>query len=101
MIEVLLWQGLGDIINRFRVECLELDPVSLVWAPGMLQLLEIPHTYCWSPALIAEPKDWGPHISISGFCFLDSASNHTLPIDLQEFLDAGPPQYIWNSGASF
>ncbi|OCK75557.1 glycosyltransferase family 1 protein [Lepidopterella palustris CBS 459.81] len=91
MIEVLSWQGLGDIINRFRKKCLGLDPVSLIWAPGMLQRLKVPHTYCWSPALIPKPKDWGPHISISGFYFLNSASNYTPAPDFQAFLDAGPP----------
>jgi UDP:flavonoid glycosyltransferase YjiC (YdhE family) len=91
MIEVLSWQGLGDIINRFRAKCLGLDPVSLIWAPGMLQRLKVPHTYCWSPALIPKPKDWGPHISISGFYFLNLASNYTPAPSLQAFLDAGPP----------
>ncbi|KAH8657897.1 putative glucosyl/glucuronosyl transferase [Xylariales sp. PMI_506] len=91
MIEVLTWQGLGDIINRFRAKCLNLDPVSVVWAPGMLQRLKVPHTYCWSPALIPKPKDWGPPISVAGFYFLDLASNYTPPPDLQSFLDAGPP----------
>ncbi len=91
MIEVLAWQGLGDIINRFRAKCLGLDPVSLIWAPGMLQRLKIPHTYCWSPALIPKPKDWGPHISISGSCFLNLASNYSPTPDFQAFLDAGPP----------
>ena len=95
MIEILTWQGLGDIINRFRAKCLGLDPVSLIWAPGMLQRLKVPHTYCWSPALIPKPKDWGPHISISGFYFLNLASNYTPAPDLQAFLDAGPtPVYI-------
>ncbi|KAH8593081.1 putative glucosyl/glucuronosyl transferase [Bisporella sp. PMI_857] len=91
MIEVLSWQGLGDIINRFRKKCLGLDPVSLIWAPGMLQRLKVPHTYCWSPALIPKPKDWGPHISISGFYFLNLATNYTPAPDFQAFLDAGPP----------
>lgn len=91
MIEVLSWQGLGDIINRFRAKCLNLDPVSLIWAPGMLQRLRIPHTYCWSSALIPKPKDWGPHISIAGFYFLNLASEYTPTPDLQAFLDAGPP----------
>lgn len=91
MIEVLSWQGLGDIINRFRAKCLDLDPVSLIWAPGMLQRLKIPHTYCWSPALIPKPHDWGSHISISGFYLLDLASNYTPTPGLQGFLDAGPP----------
>ena len=91
MIEVLSWQGLGDIINRFRAKCLGLDPVSLIWAPGMLQRLRIPHTYCWSPALIPKPKDWGSLISISGFYFLNLASNYSPSPDFQAFLDAGPP----------
>lgn len=34
MIELLSWQGLGEIINRFHVKCLGLDPVSLIWAPA-------------------------------------------------------------------
>lgn len=91
MIELLSWQGLGDIINRFRAKCLGLDPVSSIWAPGMLQRLKIPHTYCWSPTLIPKPKDWGSHISISGFYFLNLATNYAPSPDFQAFLDAGPP----------
>lgn len=99
MIEMLLWQGLGDVINRFRVKCLRLEPVSLIWAPGMLQRLKVPHTYCWSPALIPKPKDWGPRISVSGFCFLNLASNYTPSLDLQAFLDAGPPSVYIGFGS--
>lgn len=91
LIDMLTWQGLGDVINRFRQKSLGLEPISLVWAPGMLQRLKIPHTYCWSPALIPKPKDWGQHISVSGFYFLNLASNYTPAPDLQTFLDAGPP----------
>ncbi|RSL60764.1 hypothetical protein CEP54_006591 [Fusarium duplospermum] len=95
MIEVLSWQALGDIINRFRAKCLGLDPVSMIWGPGMLQRLKIPHTYCWSPALIPKPKDWGSHISVSGFYLLNLASNYAPTPELQAFLDAGPlPIYI-------
>ncbi|KAK3642642.1 hypothetical protein LTR56_010690 [Elasticomyces elasticus] len=91
LIDMLTWQGLGDIINRFRQKSLGLEPISLVWAPGMLQRLRVPHTYCWSPALIPKPKDWAQHISISGFFFLNLASNYTPEPDLKAFLDAGPP----------
>ncbi|KAK4499727.1 hypothetical protein PRZ48_007913 [Zasmidium cellare] len=90
MIELLSWQGLGDVINRFRKKCLGLNPVSKISAPGMLSRLKIPHTYCWSPALIPKPKDWGSHISIAGFYFL-SSPDYTPAADLKEFLDAGPP----------
>nr|POE48636.1 isoform 2 of sterol 3-beta-glucosyltransferase ugt80a2 [Quercus suber] len=61
MIELLSWQGIGDIMNRFRKKCLGLDPVSLIWAPGMLHRLK-----------------------------LDSA-DYVPAADLQAFLDAGPP----------
>jgi len=91
LIDMMTWQGLGDVINRFREKSLGLEPISLIWAPGMLQRLKIPHTYCWSPALIPKPKDWGQNISISGFFFLNLASNYTPAPDLQAFLDAGPP----------
>ena len=44
-----------------------------------------------SPALIPKPKDWGPHISISGFYFLSLASTFTPEPDLAAFLAGGPP----------
>ncbi|KAF1988668.1 glycosyltransferase family 1 protein [Aulographum hederae CBS 113979] len=91
LVDMMTWQGLGDVINRFRVHSLGLEPLSLMWAPGMLARLRIPYTYCWSPALIPKPKDWGNHITISGFYFLNLASNYTPAPDLQAFLDAGPP----------
>lgn len=91
MIDLLSWQALGDIVNRFRSRCLGLDPVSVIWGPGMLQRLKIPHTYCWSPALIPKPKDWGGHISIAGFYLLNLAADYTSSSELQAFLDAGPP----------
>ena len=48
MIEMMTWQGLGDVINRFRENELNLAPLSLLWAPGLLTRLRIPYTYCWS-----------------------------------------------------
>lgn len=94
MIELLSWQALGDIINRFRAKCLGLDPVSTIWGPGILQRLRIPHIYCWSPALIPKPIDWGSHVSVSGFCFL-KAPNFVPAADLLEFLHNGPaPIYV-------
>ena len=91
LVDMMTWQGLGDIINRFRRKSLGLDPISLTWAPGMLARLKIPWTYCWSPALIPKPRDWQQHISISGFYFLNLAGNYTPEADLAAFLQAGPP----------
>ncbi|KAL2063252.1 hypothetical protein VTL71DRAFT_5057 [Oculimacula yallundae] len=91
LVEMMTWQGLGDVINRFRERALGLEPISLIWAPGMLSRLRVPYTYCWSPALIPKPKDWGQHISISGFYFLSLASSYTPEPELAAYLAAGPP----------
>lgn len=58
LVEMMTWQGLGDLVNRFRTETLALEPVSTLWAPGQLFRLKVPYTYCWSPALIPKPSDW-------------------------------------------
>jgi hypothetical protein len=47
LVDMLTWQGLGDIINKFRKDSLSLDPIGMVSAPAMLARLKIPWTYCW------------------------------------------------------
>ncbi|KAF5022977.1 hypothetical protein F66182_4975 [Fusarium sp. NRRL 66182] len=91
LVEMMTWQGLGDVINRFREKALELPPLSLIWAPGLLSRLKISWTYCWSPALIPKPNDWGRHIDIAGFYFLNLASSFTPDPELEAFLRDGPP----------
>ena len=55
----------------------------------------VPYTYCWSPSLVPKPADWPDHIDVSGFFFLDLATNYKPPDDLVRFLQAGaPPIYI-------
>ncbi|KAL8917547.1 MAG: hypothetical protein Q9172_005803 [Xanthocarpia lactea] len=95
LVEMMTWQGLGDLVNRFRVHTLGLEPVSTVWAPGQLFRMKVPYTYMWSPGLIPKPLDWGPEIDIAGFVFLDLASSFKPPNTLSDFLNAGdPPVYI-------
>ncbi|CAJ2510264.1 Uu.00g061640.m01.CDS01 [Anthostomella pinea] len=95
LVEMMVWQGLGDLVNDFRIKTLGLDPVSTLWAPGATYRLHVPFTYLWSPALVPKPEDWGPEVDISGFVFLDLASTFKPPVDLVKFLDAGEaPIYI-------
>ena len=91
LVDMMTWQGLGDLVNRFRVKSLGLEPISTLWAPGQLFRMRVPHTYLWSPGLIPKPADWGPEINIAGFVFLDLASSFEPPKELQKFLDSGPP----------
>lgn len=93
IVEFLTWQGLGDVINKFRAT-LDLQPVPASVGPVLAEALEIPFTYCWSPALVSKPPDWPSHIDVCGFFFRD-APNYTPPPELQQFLEAGsPPVYI-------
>ena len=95
LVEMMTWQGLGDLVNRFRVKTLGLEPVSSLWAPGALYRMKVPYTYLWSPGLVPKPKDWGPEIDIAGYVFLDLASSFKPPQDLTDFLEAGDaPIYI-------
>ncbi|KAK9423091.1 hypothetical protein SUNI508_04385 [Seiridium unicorne] len=95
LVEMMVWQGLGDLVNDFRVKTLGLDPVSTLWAPGSTYRLHVPFTYLWSPGIVPKPEDWGDEIDIAGFVFLDLASSFQPPQELVEFLDAGEaPIYI-------
>jgi len=45
--------------------------------------------------LLPKPKDWGSHISVSGFLFLPPNDDFKPSSDLLKFLEAGePPIYI-------
>ncbi|KAL4786590.1 hypothetical protein BJX76DRAFT_346113 [Aspergillus varians] len=95
IVEIMMWEGLGDLINRFRKRELGLDPLDAIRAPTMAARLQMPFTYLWSPALLEKPLDWGPNIDVVGFSTLPSPKDYTPPQDLQNFLKAGPtPIYI-------
>lgn len=54
LIGMMTWQGLGDVINKFRRKVLGLETIDPTWAPGMITRLEIPQTYCWYVCLSSE-----------------------------------------------
>lgn len=89
--ELLTTEGLIDLTNDFRENTLALDPIHAAWGYKLMPQLKVPFLYTWSPALIPKPKDWGSHIDISGFLFLESQSSFKPDADLQRFLESGPP----------
>ncbi|KAI5459459.1 hypothetical protein BGZ63DRAFT_361259 [Mariannaea sp. PMI_226] len=91
MMELLTWQGLGDLINKFRTQVLRLDHISPMWGYQLLPRLRVPYTYLWSQTLIPKPDDWRDHVNITGFSFLNLANSYTPPADLADFLAKGPP----------
>ncbi|KAF7586636.1 hypothetical protein BBP40_008546 [Aspergillus hancockii] len=95
IVEVMLWEGLGDLINRFRKRELGLDALDAIRAPSIAHRLQIPYTYLWSPSLLPKPQDWGDNIDVCGFQFLPSDTDYKPPNELDTFLKAGePPVYI-------
>ncbi|CAK7232930.1 hypothetical protein SCUCBS95973_008423 [Sporothrix curviconia] len=96
LIDMMVWQGLGDLVNNFRVKTLDLEPISMIWAPGAVYRMHVPFTYLWSPGLVPKPNDWGPEIDIGGFVFLELASSFKPPESLEKFLAESeePPIYI-------
>ncbi|KAL3469517.1 hypothetical protein BJX99DRAFT_268156 [Aspergillus californicus] len=85
----LTWQGVGNVINQWRKE-LGLDEVAMFEGPRLAEILKIPSTYCWSPALVPRPADWPSYIDVCGFFFRESPK-YDPPADLQAFLASGPP----------
>ncbi|XP_014559220.1 glycosyltransferase family 1 protein [Bipolaris victoriae FI3] len=95
IMELMTWQGLGDLINRFRTRTLKLDIISPLWGFQLLRRLKVPHSYLWSQALIPKPSDWPEHLNVTGFSFLKAGSSYSPPDDLTAFLEKGPtPVYI-------
>ncbi|KAI2881618.1 CAZyme family GT1 [Aspergillus niger] len=93
VVEWLTWQGLGDVVNRWRAS-IDLEPVPTAEGPRLAETLKIPFTYCWSPALIPRPRDWPANIDVCGFFFRDPPS-YEPPLELKEFLESGTtPIYI-------
>lgn len=96
VMDLLMWVGLADLINRFRQQTLGLRPIEL--GDGAATLLsdnEVPFTYLFPASVIPKPADWGPHIDLANFIFLDQADTYTPPPDLLEFLAAGErPIYV-------
>ncbi|KAF5860303.1 hypothetical protein ETB97_001723 [Aspergillus alliaceus] len=89
--EMVIWQGVGDLINQFRRCELGLEQLDAMRAPSLIHRLHVPFTYLWSPSLLSKPSDWQEHIDVTSFSFLPATAGYSPPQDLVEFLEAGPP----------
>ncbi|KAH7138489.1 hypothetical protein B0J11DRAFT_16631 [Dendryphion nanum] len=93
IVDWLTWQGLGDVINRWRAT-IDLEEIAMFDGPSLAETLKVPMTYCWSPALIPKPTDWPPYIDVCGF-FFRNPPQYEPPPELSSFINSGsPPVYI-------
>ncbi|GBG26264.1 Sterol 3-beta-glucosyltransferase [Hondaea fermentalgiana] len=104
-VDRLMWLGAGDLINRWRVQTLRLAPIWTMSARGhrLAHDNRTPVLYPWSPQMLPKPKDWGSHICIPGYWFLDDEmakesvpAVYEPPAELRDFLaqSQDPPIFI-------
>jgi UDP:flavonoid glycosyltransferase YjiC (YdhE family) len=76
-------------VNKWR-ETLDLEEVGMFDGPSLAATLQVPFTYCWSPALVPKPTDWPSYIDVCGFFFRDPP-DYEPPADIRTFIENGPP----------
>ncbi|KAF7712056.1 Sterol 3-beta-glucosyltransferase [Penicillium ucsense] len=95
IVDMMIWEGLGDIVNKYRRTVLTLGSLDAITAPSILHKLRVPCSYLWSPAILPKPEDWGDNIDVCGFSFLPSKPDYDPPQEITEFLNKGPmPIYV-------
>jgi UDP:flavonoid glycosyltransferase YjiC (YdhE family) len=81
------------VVNQLREEELGLPPVPWSYYTK-IDISEVPIIYGYSKHVIPKPADWGDHLHVTGYWFLDDP-NWNPPIELTRFLESGPkPIYI-------
>jgi sterol 3beta-glucosyltransferase len=77
--------------NRWRVETLGLPPLPLGGPYRQIEREREIVLLGYSPSVVPKPPDWGEHIHVTGYWFLDRPDDWQLPATLNAFLAAGPP----------
>lgn len=67
----LFWQLLRGPANRALGERLGTDPVAFRGPFKQVSQERLPAVFGFSPAVVGDPPDWGEHLSVTGFWFLD------------------------------
>lgn len=90
-----MWQGFRKADTLARQKILDL-PAAPFWGPyNAEEFHRYPILYGFSPSVIPQPSDWNNHTHVTGYWFLDSASDWKPPSELIKFLESGStPFYI-------
>jgi len=90
----IIWQGSRSGDRAARQQVLDLPPSPFFGPHQAPSLHRLPTLYGFSPSVLPKPSDW-QNTDVTGYWFLDAASDWTPPNDLVDFLEAGsPPIYI-------
>ena len=86
-----LWQIFRPQWNKWREKSLGLPRHSVRGPYWDMVKRRYPIMYGFSPQVVPRPADWGAHVAITGYWFLDSDPGWQPPADLARFLESGPP----------
>lgn len=93
--EQLIWQPFRKETNRWRQERLGLDPLPFWGAFDRFYANGTPMLCGFSPTVVARPADWGAHIHVTGYWFLERPQTWRPSSPLLDFLaDGTPPVYV-------
>jgi UDP:flavonoid glycosyltransferase YjiC (YdhE family) len=88
------WQTVRLVHNYMRRKNLSLPPLS-GWPYDRLHGRPVPILYAYSSIVVPRPSDWDHWRHVTGYWFLDRASDWHPPGELVDFLESGsPPVYI-------
>lgn len=82
MFDNIFWKATAGQINRWRKKDLGLRSTSL----DKLQVNKVPFLYNFSPSVVVPPIDFSDWIRVTGYWFLDEASNWSPPGALIDFI---------------
>ena len=89
LVQQMLWQNYRAADNKARREILKVPPAPF-WGPfGALEKQTI--LYGYSPHVLPPPVDWADSVHVTGYWFLESPTGWEPPVELVDFLQAGPP----------
>ncbi|KAL9019480.1 MAG: hypothetical protein Q9185_003272 [Variospora sp. 1 TL-2023] len=82
MFDNVFWKAIAGQVNRWRKTELGLRSTNL----DKLQPNKVPFLYNFSPSVVVPPLDYSDWIRVTGYWFLDEASDWTPPEDLSNFI---------------
>ncbi|KAL8945187.1 MAG: hypothetical protein Q9211_000268 [Gyalolechia sp. 1 TL-2023] len=82
MFDNVFWKAIAGQVNRWRKKELGLRGTNL----DKLQPNKVPFLYNFSPSVVVPPLDYSDWIKVTGYWFLDEASDWAPPEDLSNFI---------------
>ncbi|GAB7346599.1 hypothetical protein MBLNU459_g1743t1 [Dothideomycetes sp. NU459] len=78
----IFWQSMASMVNRWRKQSLGLRSTSM----DKLQPNKVPFLYNFSPSVVVPPLDFSEWIRVTGYWFLDEATDWTPKEELLDFI---------------